>query len=221
MPRKRSRAAATVGELGGVVSSKVSFIRTDARAACESSAPSQTSLKAALSSPFEPSWPHVPAALVSQLLSAISAECTVAISGQRPGPGVIVGLRAATRALRRGELSALIAVAELQPPMLLAGLAVLADAKDTHLSVIPSTSTVLGQPFGFLRAAVIGFSSSHFAPSHQLVKLVVSVPRPKPCWLPRKRAIPKPKGLSSDDQSSEWQNRADLGLKSIRNPVAA
>jgi ribosomal protein L7Ae-like RNA K-turn-binding protein len=184
---KRGRAASTVSELGGVVSSKVAFIRTDARAACREAAPSQTRLKTALSSPFEPSWPHVSAPAVAALVKGITAECTARLEASHKRPGLFVGLRSVTRALRRGELRAIVAASELQPPLLLAQLAVLSEAHGAHLAVIPTLAAALGQPLGLLRAAVFGLSSAHFAPDHPLVTLVTAVPKAAPCWLPQSR----------------------------------
>jgi ribosomal protein L7Ae-like RNA K-turn-binding protein len=184
MAKKRGRAAATVSELGGVVSSKVAFIRTDARAACRDAAPSQTRLKTALLSPFEPSWPHVSAAAVSALVKGLSAECTAQLDVSPKPPGFIVGLKSVTRALRRGKIRAIVAASELQPPLLLAQLAVLSEAHGAHLAVVPTTAAALGQPLGLLRAAVIGLSSAQLAPDHPLVTLVMAVPKPVACWLP-------------------------------------
>jgi len=214
MPKKR-KAAATVMDLGGVVSSKVSFIRTDARAACREAAPSQTVLKAALSSPFEPTWPRVPAAAVSELVAGISAECAAQRGASSCAhPGVVVGLRSVTRALRRGQLRALVATSELQPPLLLAQLAALAHTQDAHLAVIPTSAAALGQPFGLLRAAVIGLTAEHYAPDHPLVALALAIPRPEARWVARPPApstatAPFPKHAAD----------ADCGQKAPADPV--
>lgn len=212
MPKKRGRAASTVSDLGGVVSSKVAFIRTDARAACRDSAPSQTRLKTALSSPFEPSWPHVSATAVAALVKGISAECTARLEVSHKWPGVIVGLRSVTRALRRGEIRAIVAASELQPPLLLAQLAVWSEAHGAHLAVVPTTAAALGQPLGLLRAAVIGLSSAQFAAEHPLVTLVMAVPKAAACWLPQPGAVqPAARQAAGEPKSATRATPPDNG----------
>ena len=183
MVRKRGRAASTVDELGGTASEIVSFIRTDARAVAREQGPSQTQLKSALTSSFEPAWPRVSAEAAASIVGGIARECSSSSAGARRPAGIVVGLRATSRAVKRGEIRVVVAASELQPPLLLAQLAVHAHAAGAHLAVLPSTAAALGQPLGLLRAAVLGLQSRVFDEAHALVRLVLAVPPPQPCWL--------------------------------------
>ena len=182
MVRKRGRAASTVDELGGTASEIVSFIRTDARAVAREQGPSQTQLKS-LTSSFEPAWPRVSAEAAASIVGGIARECSSSSAGARRPAGIVVGLRATSRAVKRGEIRVVVAASELQPPLLLAQLAVHAHAAGAHLAVLPSTAAALGQPLGLLRAAVLGLQSRVFDEAHALVRLVLAVPPPQPCWL--------------------------------------
>ena len=116
----KKRAAQTVDSLGGGAPGRVDFIRTDARAV-KRAAVSNTQLKDALGSPFE-----MPKGLAGpKTTDIIRSLMAICVSG-RPAPGVVIGLGAVSRRLRRGELRALVVAREAQPAMALAHLPVLA-----------------------------------------------------------------------------------------------
>ena len=182
--KKRRVAVATLDELGGVASKKVGFIRTDAKALVAPSA-SNTKLKASLVSSLEPAWPHATSEQAQEMLQSLAA-CAFPEAG-RAQCGLIVGLNAVSRALRRGELRCVILGREAPQPLLSAHLAVLAQQQSLPACMLPCDSGRLGQPFGLLRASVLGLASSVFDDSHPTVQLVVRVcgaQQPLP-WLPR------------------------------------
>ena len=169
------RAAATLDDLDGVASSRVKFIRTDARAAVSSRAgPSQRALREATAA-ATPQCPVIDGEEAAALLRRLSADC-VSSADQDAGPcarpGVRVGLSAVTRALRRGTLRAAVIARDSGPPLLAAHLPALARARDVPACVLACASAQLGQPFGLLRAAAVGLDAEHFAADHPLVVLV-------------------------------------------------
>ena len=174
------RKAVTVDELGGSAHSRVDFIRTDARAV-KRATPSNTHLKGALSSPFE-----LPSGLTGLAAAGVIRQrvssCTGGQTGQVPS-GVVIGLGAVTRRLRRGELQAVIVAREMHPPLLVAHLPVLAAKSGVPLCLLGCSSAQLGQPFGLLRVAAIGFAVDHFGLDHPLIQLLAESMTATPKWL--------------------------------------
>ena len=180
-PAKR-RAAATLDELGGAASGRVDFVRTDARAV-KRAAPSNSKLKGALASPFE-----MAAGLAGPSAAGVLRELVASCAGDAAGrvrPGVVVGLGAVGRRLRRGELSALVVAREAQQPLLLAHVPVLAAQRGVPLCVLACSSAQLGQRFGLLRAAAVGLEARLFAADHALVRLLAESASATPAWLER------------------------------------
>lgn len=176
----KKRFAVTVDELGGSASSRVDFIRTDARAA-KHAVPSNTRLKDALSSPFD-----IARGLTGLASAAVVRQLMTSCSGAPAGcaqPGVVFGLGAVTRRLRRGELQAVIMAGEMHPALLVAHIPVLAARRAVPLCILDCSSAQLGQPFGLLRAAVIGFASEHFELEHPLMGLLAESAAVPPAWL--------------------------------------
>jgi ribosomal protein L7Ae-like RNA K-turn-binding protein len=178
-------AATTLRQLGGVASTKASFIRSDARAVVAPAA-SRGQLKGALISPFEPRWPSLKADDEARMMQLLVSSCVARKADTaRARPGVVVGLGAATRRLRQRSLRALV-VAKHVPLAPLAHLPVLAQRQGVPLCTLNCSSAQLGQPFGLLRAAVIGLAASEFSAEHELVALMAQVAPPdRLCpWLP-------------------------------------
>ena len=141
MGKRKRNAALTLDDLGGVAAKKVSFIRADARAAV-ASGPSKSSLKSSLSSPHEPQWCHVSEPKATAMLQKIAA----AYVSRSPGGGVarcgvVIGLNAVTRQLRRGRLRCVIMSREHIPALLLAHLRVLAQQQMGGCYTVASSRT--------------------------------------------------------------------------------
>ncbi len=181
--RKRSaRAAVTVDQLGGGASSRVDFIRTDARA-LKRSTPSNTHIKGALNSPFE-----LPSGLTGLAAASVIRQLVASCSGGRTGQvpqGMVVGLGAVTRRLRRGELRAVVVAREMHPALLVAHVPVLSARREVPLCLLGCSSAQLGQPFGLLRAAAVGLDAAHFEAEHPLVRLLAESASATPPWLVR------------------------------------
>lgn len=180
-PPKR-RAAATLDELGGAASGRVDFVRSDARAV-KRTAPSNSQLKSALASPFEMAG-GLAGPTAAHVLRELVASCAGDAAG-RVQPGVVVGLGAVGRRLRRGELSALVVAREAMPPLLLAHVPVLAAQRGVPLCVLACSSAQLGQRFGLLRAAAVGLEARLFAADHALVRLLAKSAIATPAWVER------------------------------------
>jgi ribosomal protein L7Ae-like RNA K-turn-binding protein len=174
MGGKKRKLAATLDDLSGDASKRVAFIRADARAAVSAPAgPSRTQLKAAAASPFDPQWPLVRGETASALLQRIGTDCVAREDGAtRARSGVVVGLGAVSRALRRGALSAVVLAHDSGPPLFSAHVPVLAQKHGTAACVLACASAQLGQPFGLLRAATVGLDAALFPPEHGLVRMV-------------------------------------------------
>ena len=168
MVKKRRAAAVTLDELGGAASKRVGFIRTDAKAIVAPTS-SKSKLKASLVSPFEPKWPRASAEQAAQLLQQVAGSA--ALESSRAA-GVIIGLNAVGRALRRGEVSAVILGQDLPQPLVVASLAAQAQQRRVPVCMLPFDSARLGQPFGLLRATAIGFASHVFDDAHATVQLI-------------------------------------------------
>ena len=187
MKRLRAASAAkTVDELGGAASSRVDFIRTDARAV-RHVVPSNTQVKGALASPYELST-GVTGAAAAGVIRQLMVSCCGGQTGTVQS-GVVLGLGAVTRRLRRGELRAVVMARDMQPPLLLAHMPVLAARQEVPLCVLACSSAQLGQPFGLLRAAAIGLDASHFEAEHVLVQLLSGCASAVPAWLKRALAL--------------------------------
>ena len=98
----KKRFAVTVDELGGSASSRVDFIRTDARAA-KRVTPSNTHLKDTLSSPFD-----IARGLTGPASAAVIRQLVTLRTAAPEQPGLVIGLGAVTRRLQRGELRAVV-----------------------------------------------------------------------------------------------------------------
>ena len=166
MPKKRRRAAATLDQLEHA-SERVPFLRTDAREASVVAPVSRTRAKEALACDLDPEWSAASPATTTAVLRQLGADCAA-----NSAPGVRLGRSAVTRALRRGELAALIVSREGGPPLSYAHLAAHAQQHGTAVSLLACSSAQLGQPFGLLRASCIGLLAHHFPASHPLVQLV-------------------------------------------------
>ena len=173
----KKRFAVTVDELGGSASSRVDFIRTDARAA-KRATPSNTHLKETLSSPFD-----IARGLTGPAMQAVIRELVRLRTAAPEQPGVVIGLGAVTRRLQRGELRAIVMAGEIHPALLVAHIPVHAARATVPLCILECSSAQLGQPFGLLRAAVIGFTSKCFALEHPLIRLLADSAATPPAWL--------------------------------------
>ena len=173
----KKRFAVTVDELGGSASSRVDFIRTDARAA-KRATPSNTHLKETLSSPFD-----LARGLTGPAMQAVIRELVRLRTAAPEQPGVVIGLGAVTRRLQRGELRAIVMAGEIHPALLVAHIPVHAARAAVPLCILECSSAQLGQPFGLLRAAVIGFTSKCFALEHPLIRLLADSAATPPAWL--------------------------------------
>lgn len=185
----------TLDELGGEASKKVGFIRTDAKAVIEPSA-SSSKLKSSLASPLEPRWPDVSKEHCSTVLQRLATLCTPESRGGAPSEGVIFGINAVTRALRRSELSVVILARASQSPILYAHIPLIsqlqqmqreqsAKEQGTIVCMMPCSSAQLGQPFGLLRVSALGLKSAQYSDTHPLVLFLTRdnhIPFP---WLSR------------------------------------
>ncbi|KAL3927963.1 MAG: hypothetical protein SGPRY_002591 [Prymnesium sp.] len=179
MGRSRAPRALSLDELGGAAGKKVAFIRTDASALLPH-APSNTQLKAGLSSPYEPRWPHVSKEECAEVLRALGER----LAGERHNAGfrslgLTLGLRAVTRALRRAELCGVLLARESQSPLLYAHIPLLAQRQTQQehgmrpvVRMLPCSSAQLGQLFGLLRVSTVGLQASHFKDSDTVIKLL-------------------------------------------------
>ena len=187
MVKKKPSQAATLDELGGTASKKVKFIRTDARSLI-TSAPSNSKVKAALTSSLEPQWPPVTKERTAVVLKRIAADCSAArdAGDSHARDGVLIGLGSVTRALRRCELRAIVLAKESQPPLLYAHVPLLAQQQNVTVCALPCSSAQLGQIFGLLRASAVGLAASAFDSGHPLVQLLAEeTKQPLFPWLPR------------------------------------
>ena len=173
----KKRFAVTVDELGGSASSRVDFIRTDARAA-KRATPSNTHLKDTLSSPFD-----VARGLTGPASAAVIRQLVALRTATPEQPGVVIGLGAVTRRLQRGELRAVVMAGEMHPALLVAHVPVQAARAAVPLCILECSSAQLGQPFGLLRAAAIGFTSKSFELEHPLIRLLAESAAAPPAWL--------------------------------------
>ena len=173
----KKRFAVTVDELGGSASSRVDFIRTDARAA-KRATPSNTHLKDTLSSPFD-----IARGLTGPASAAVIRQLVTLRTAAPEQPGVVIGLGAVTRRLQRGELRAVVMAGEMHPALLVAHIPVQAARAAVPLCILECSSAQLGQPFGLLRAAAIGFTSKSFELEHPLIRLLAESAAAPPPWL--------------------------------------
>lgn len=188
MGKKRGRAAATVDDLDGEAASRVHFVRTDARAAVKAAA-SHAKLKEVFASDLEPQWTTVPAEVLGRVLQLLSAAWSKSGTGDPGGTSSVatsylcIGRAAVSRALKRGELSAVVLAREAGVPLLCAHMAVLAEERGTLIRQLPCGSAQLGQPFGLLRASTVGLRTSCFGDSHELLALLRTNASPPLPWL--------------------------------------
>ena len=173
----KKRLAVTVDELGGSASSRVDFIRTDARAA-KRATPSNTHLKDTLSSPFD-----IARGLTGPASAAVIRQLVTLRTAAPEQPGLVIGLGAVTRRLQRGELRAVVMAGAMHPALLVAHIPVQAARAAVPLCILECSSAQLGQPFGLLRAAAIGFTSDSFDLEHPLIRLLADSAAAPPAWL--------------------------------------
>ena len=173
MPKRKGRPAATLDSLDGEAHSRVSFLRTDARAAVATTA-SRTKLKEAFDSDLEPQWAMVSGEAASSALRLLSVEAASGATSTASSrhAGLCLGRGAVARALSRGELSAVVLAREAGAPLLVSHLAVLAQERGTSVCMLACGSAQLGQPFGLLRASAIGLHAESFGADHELVRLL-------------------------------------------------
>ena len=175
MPNKRKAKALTLDDLDGDASRRVSFLRTDARAAVSPAASTMTTLKEVFLSDLEPQWETAKGESAAALLRQLGDVCAAAPAdemGRKTLPGVHLGRASVCRMLRQRALRAVILAREGGPPLLYAHIAVLAQEAGTSVVLLACNSAHLGQPFGLLRASAVGLHVDHFHDSHALVKLV-------------------------------------------------
>lgn len=191
MAKTKRKRVATLEDLGGDASKGVKFIRTDARALI-AAAPSNSKIKAALAAPHEPQWLPVTEGRTAAVLQQLGADCSAArdVGNAHARDGVIIGLGAVSRALRRCELRAIVLARESQPPLLYAHVPLIAQQQRVPVCSLPCSSARLGQIFGLLRASAVGLAARSFEAAHPLVQLLAqdasSLPFP---WLPRALAL--------------------------------
>jgi hypothetical protein len=166
--KNKRRRAATLDELGGIASSRVHFLRTDARAAAAAPTTSRTKLKEALSSELEPQWTAATGEAAASVLRQLGQEC----SGDAARAGMLLGRGAVGRALRRRQLRAVVLAREAGVPLLYSHLAKLAQDAGAPVCLLACGSAQLGQPFGLLRASAVGLRADHFNEHHELVLLL-------------------------------------------------
>ena len=185
-PKRKKQAATTLDDLDGAVSKRVSFIRTDA-VAVKSATPSKTRLKETFASALEPQWTVASEDLTAQVLSLLSrhalqppdhaAEAALASSDSGStalravgrAAGIYLGRSAVCRALRQGAVRAIAIAHHSGPPLLYAHVAALVQTTGTPAALLACSSAQLGQPFGLLRASVVGLSATSFGDDHELV----------------------------------------------------
>ena len=171
--RKRGLSAVTLDGLGGEAASRVSFVRTDARAAVATTA-SRTKLKEAFDSDLEPQWATFSGDAGASVLRLLGVEdandATPTASSRRNG--FCLGHDAVARALSREKLSAVILAREAGSPLLVSHLAVLAQERGIAVCMLAHGSAQLGQPSGLLRASAIGLRAESFGADHELVRLL-------------------------------------------------
>lgn len=195
--KKRKRpakvAAATLGDLEGDASRRVSFLRTDARAAVPTLVPAAP-LKEAFHSDLDPRWVTAAGASTAAVLSRLSADIISTLASadgaQRRAKGIHLGRASVCRLLRRRALSAAVLASDAGPPLTFAHVAVLAQESGAHVALLSCGSSHLGQQFGLLRASAIGLEAAHFPESHPFVQLIARTARyaqPLP-WLDEARA---------------------------------
>lgn len=168
-PKSKRKMAQTLDELGGAASN-VSFVKEDARAAAPLPQLSKTKLKQAFEWDLSPQWPVLTGEEASAALRHIGEACA-ASSSARPA-ALCVGRAAVWRALRRKELAAILLAREGGPPLLSAHLAALAQESQTPTCLVACSSAQLGQPFGLLRASIVGLRAAHCATDEPLVVLL-------------------------------------------------
>ena len=195
--KKRKRpakvAAATLGDLEGDASRRVSFLRTDARAAVPTLVPAAP-LKEAFHSDLDPRWVTAAGASTAAVLSRLSEDIISTVASadgsQRRAKGIHLGRASVCRLLRRRALSAAVLASDAGPPLAFAHVAVLAQESGAHVALLSCGSSHLGQQFGLLRASAIGLEAAHFPESHPFVQLIKRTARPaQPLpWLDEARA---------------------------------
>ena len=195
--KKRKRpakvVAATLGDLEGDASRRVSFLRTDARAAVPTLVPAAP-LKEAFHSDLDPRWVTAAGASTAAVLSRLSADIISTVASadgaQRRAKGIHLGRASVCRLLRRRALSAAVLASDAGPPLTFAHVAVLAQESGAHVALLSCGSSHLGQQFGLLRASAIGLEAAHFPESHPFVQLIARTARPaQPLpWLDEARA---------------------------------
>ena len=173
----------TLDELGGEASKRVAFVRTDAKSLVASGT-SNTKVKAMLKSPLEPQWPTVGKERCAEVMQHVKAACAAGGGAQSVQAGTLIGLRAASRALQRGELRAVILARESQNQMLSSHLPLLAQLSTpvgaaqqatARVVMLPCSSGQLGQLLGMLRVSAVGLSATEFGDSHPLMQLLAQV----------------------------------------------
>ncbi|KAL1529491.1 hypothetical protein AB1Y20_000437 [Prymnesium parvum] len=178
MGKRQKTEALTLHELGGKASRKVSFLRTDATALIDA-APSNTKLKAALASPLEPQWPVVGKEDCEAVLQWLGELSSSTLQDGGAAGGMVMGLQAVTRSLRREELRAVVLARDSHAPILYAHIPLIAQLqtqRDPQRAVVvkrlPCSSAQLGQPFGLLRASVVGLRTAHFSSTHPFIQVL-------------------------------------------------
>uniref|UniRef100_A0A7S4BEA9 Ribosomal protein L7Ae/L30e/S12e/Gadd45 domain-containing protein n=2 Tax=Chrysotila carterae TaxID=13221 RepID=A0A7S4BEA9_CHRCT len=170
MTKKKARLAATLNDYEGAAASRIHFIRADAKPLMQGASPSKTKLKASLLALCEPGWREISPRDVSMLMQSINGSCVTSTDSHlHASRGVVLGMRAVTRAARRAELSALLVAAHSHSSLLLQQLACMADSHGAAVCALPCSSARLGQPFGLLRASAIGLRRDAFPTEHPLV----------------------------------------------------
>ena len=176
--RKRplKAAALTLEDLDGDASKRVSFLRTDARAAIATVPTSMTALKEAFVSELEPKWVAASGELAAAVLRQIGHACAAVAPAhapqRQPLAGIHLGRSCVCRALKRRALRAVVLAREAGPPLLYAHLAALAQEAGATVALLACSSAHLGQPFGLLRASAVGLDAELFPEAHPLVALV-------------------------------------------------
>ena len=169
MPKRR---AVTLDDLSGAAHERVSFLRTDARAAVGTKV-SRTKQKEAFVSDLEPHWVPASGEASASILRQLGDEHDAgSVSTSDSGAVVCLGRNAVTRALRQRSLRTVILARDSGPQLLYAHLAPLAQQGDVSVCVLACTSARLGQPFGLLRCSALGLRRDAFNESHALVQLV-------------------------------------------------
>ena len=143
-----------------------SYAPIDAREASAAAVVSRTKAKEALASDLDPEWLAASQQMTASVLRQLGADCTADASAVR------LGRSAVSRALRRGELAALVVAREGGPPLSYAHLAALAQQRGVAVSLLACSSAQLGQPFGLLRASCVGLRAPHFEPTHPILQLI-------------------------------------------------